>query len=125
MTDPQRVIGFLDVFGAFDPTLAFVLGGAVFVTITSFRLILRMRKPAFAAHFELPTSHRLDAKLITGAALFGVGWGLAGYCPGPAIAGLAIGSREAMWFVSSMVLGSAIYGWVDARARRRDALPTP
>jgi uncharacterized membrane protein YedE/YeeE len=118
MTDPQRVIGFLDVFGAFDPTLAFVLGGAVFVTLLTFRFILRMRKPALAARFELPQSHAIDAKLITGAALFGVGWGLAGYCPGPAIAGLAIGSPEALWFVSSMVLGSAMHRWVHTRGQR-------
>ncbi len=123
MTDPQRVIGFLDVFGDFDPTLAFVLGGAVLVTLISFRFILRMRKPALAARFELPQSHALDAKLIGGAALFGVGWGLAGYCPGPAIAGLAMGSPEAIWFVAAMVVGSTLYGWVEARARRRDAVP--
>jgi uncharacterized membrane protein YedE/YeeE len=124
MTDPQRVIGFLNVFGDFDPTLAFVFGGAVTVTLTTFRFILRMRKPALAARFELPHSHAIDAKLIIGAALFGVGWGLAGYCPGPAIAGLAIGSPEALWFVAAMVVGSTLYGWVDARGRRSDAIPT-
>jgi uncharacterized membrane protein YedE/YeeE len=76
-----------------------------------------MRKPALAARFELPQSHELDAKLIIGAGLLGVGWGLAGYCPGPAIAGLAIRSPEALWFVAAMVAGSTVYG-VDVRARR-------
>jgi uncharacterized membrane protein YedE/YeeE len=125
MTDPERVIVFLDVFGDFDPTLAFVLGGSVLVTVISFRFILRMRKPALAARFELPQSDALDAKLISGATLFGVGWGLAGYCPGPAIAGLAIGSPEALWFVSSMVLGSAMYRWAEKRSQRRDPILTP
>jgi uncharacterized membrane protein YedE/YeeE len=125
MTDPERVIGFLDIFGAFDPTLAFVLGGAVLVTVTTFRFISRMRKPALAAGFELPQSHALDSKLVTGAALFGVGWGLAGYCPGPVIAGLAVGSTEALWFVASMLLGSTVYGWVSARAWRRDEIASP
>ena len=124
MTDPQRVIGFLDVLGDFDPTLAFVLGGAVLVTLMTFRFILRMKKPILAARFELPQKDAIDAKLIIGAALFGVGWGLAGYCPGPAIAGLAIGSPEALWFVAAMVAGAVLYGWVDARARRRVAIPT-
>lgn len=125
MTDPQRVIGFLDVFGAFDPTLAFVLGGAVVVTGITFRFILRMRKPALAACFELPQSHALDAKLIIGAVLFGVGWGLAGYCPGPAIAGLAIGNPEALWFVPAMVGGSTLYRWAEAHVRRRNGKASP
>jgi hypothetical protein len=84
-----------------------------------------MRKPAFAARFEFPQSDALDAKLIIGAALFGVGWGLAGYCPGPAIAGLASGIPEALRFVSSMVLGSAMFRWLDTRAQPRDAISTP
>ena len=115
MTDPERVIGFLDIFGAFDASLAFVLGGAVLVTLSSFPLILRMHKPLWAASFVLPRTHSIDALLISGAALFGLGWGLAGYCPGPAIAGLAIGSSEALWFMGSMLLGSAMYGTMQAR----------
>jgi uncharacterized membrane protein YedE/YeeE len=116
MTDPERVIGFLDIFGVFDPRLAFVLGGAVLVTISSFRVILRMRKPLAAARFEVPcAARRIDGTLIGGAAVFGVGWGLAGYCPGPAVAGLAVGSSEALWFVGAMLAGSALYGWISAQ----------
>jgi uncharacterized protein len=112
---PERVIGFLDVFGAFDPSLAFVLGGAVLVTTIMFRLVLQMRKPLLAPRFELPKTHSLDTSLIAGAAIFGVGWGLAGYRPGPALAGFAVGSSESIWFISAMLAGSAIYGWLDTR----------
>jgi uncharacterized membrane protein YedE/YeeE len=115
MTDPERVIGFLDVFGAFDSRLAFVLGGAVLVTISSFRVILRIRKPLAAPRFEVPTAHGVDGTLIGGAAVFGVGWGLAGYCPGPAVAGLAVGSGEALWFLGAMLVGSEIYRWISSR----------
>lgn len=113
MTDPERVLGFLDVFGAFDPTLAFVLGGAVSVTVIAFRFALRLHKPLIADRFEIPQSQAIDARLIAGAAVFGIGWGLAGYCPGPAVAGLASGSSEAPWFCGAMIAGSAIYAWFD------------
>jgi uncharacterized membrane protein YedE/YeeE len=93
------------------------LGGAVLVTLISFRSILRWKKPIFAERFVIPESRSLDGKLIAGAALFGVGWGLAGYCPGPAIAGLAIGSPEALWFVGAMLVGSALYGWLSESKR--------
>ncbi len=118
MTDPERVIGFLDVFGAFDPTLAFVLGGAVVVTLISFRVILGRQKPLLASRFEIPKARAIDVRLVTGAAIFGVGWGLAGYCPGPALAGLAVGSSEALWFVAAMLAGSAIYRWTSSQASR-------
>lgn len=118
MTDPERVLGFLDVFGAFDSTLAFVLIGAVLVTTAAFRIILRMRKPLAAARFELPQTRSIDGGLIGGAAIFGLGWGIAGYCPGPAVAGLAVGSPEAVWFVIAMLAGSAIYGTGVRRGRR-------
>ena len=123
MTDPERVIGFLDVFGAFDPTLAFVLGGAVVVTISSFRLILRMRKPLLAARFEVPQARAIDVRLAAGAAIFGVGWGLAGYCPGPALAGLAVGTSEAPWFVAAMLIGSAIYNWTSSSKASPERAP--
>lgn len=109
MTDPERVIGFLDIFGKFDPRLGFVLGGAVLVTIVTFRLVLRMPKPLVAPRFELPNAHQIDWQLLVGAMTFGIGWGIGGYCPGPAIAGLAVGSSESIWFVSAMLAGSTIY----------------
>ena len=115
MTDPSRVIGFLDIFGAFDPRLAFVLGGAVLVAGAAFQVVRRMAKPLAAPRFELPKSRRVDAPLIAGAAIFGAGWGIGGYCPGPAAAGLGAGTAEAIWFVAAMLVGSAIQGWMSSR----------
>lgn len=109
MTDPQRVLGFLDIFGDFDPALLFVLGGAVAVTATAFRYVLRRPAPAFADSFQISHLRSLDRQLLGGAALFGIGWGIAGYCPGPALAGLGVLSREALWFVPAMVAGALIH----------------
>lgn len=116
MTDPERVLGFLDVFGRFDPALAFVLGGAVMTTTLLFRLILRRGSPVLADAFQLSTVRTVDRNLLAGAAVFGVGWGLAGYCPGPALAGLGAGSIEALWFVPAMVAGMLIHRAVVHRA---------
>jgi len=109
MTDPIRVLGFLDVFGAFDPALLFVLGGAVATTAILFRLVLRRERPVLAERFQLSTLRTIDRGLLGGAALFGVGWGLAGYCPGPALAGLGVLSREALWFIPAMLAGMAAH----------------
>ena len=106
MIDPQRVIGFLDVAGNWDATLAFVMGGAVLVTLISFRLILQRPHPFFDRKFHLPTRRDIDRPLVVGAALFGVGWGLGGYCPGPAIASLSLGSANPLLFVVAMIVGS-------------------
>jgi uncharacterized membrane protein YedE/YeeE len=105
MTDPARVLGFLDVFGRFDPTLLFVLGGAVATAALLFRLVLRRERPVLADRFRLSSMHAVDRRLLAGAALFGVGWGIAGYCPGPALAGLGVMSAEAVWFVPAMFAG--------------------
>jgi uncharacterized membrane protein YedE/YeeE len=105
MTDPERVLGFLDVAGGFDPSLLFVLSGAVMTTALLFRLVLRRTTPVLASGFRLPSRTDIDARLLGGAALFGVGWGIAGYCPGPALAGLGAGSAEAVWFVPAMITG--------------------
>jgi hypothetical protein len=109
MTDPRRVLGFLDVFGDFDPTLAFVLGGAVATTTLLFRFVLRRGSPVLADTFQLSKLTRVDRRLLGGAALFGIGWGIAGYCPGPALAGLGIGSIEALWFVPAMLAGILLH----------------
>ena len=114
MTDPRRVLGFLDVAGDFDPTLAWVLAAAVLVSALGQRWVLRHRRPRCAARFQLPRAQGIDARLLLGAVLFGVGWGWAGYCPGPALAGLAVGSREALWFVPAMLAGF----WLHDRGRR-------
>ena len=109
MTDARRVLGFLDVFGAFDPTLLFVLGGAVGTTAVLFRPVLRRGRPVLAEAFRLSQLRRVDRPLLGGAAIFGVGWGLAGYCPGPALAGLGTGSVEAAWFVPAMLAGAVLH----------------
>jgi uncharacterized membrane protein YedE/YeeE len=109
MTDARRVLGFLDVFGDFDPTLLFVLGGAVTTTAILFRFVLRRGSPVLASTFHLSNRRRIDHRLLAGAAIFGVGWGSAGYCPGPALAGLGVGSREALWFVPAMIVGMLLH----------------
>lgn len=109
MTDPQRVRGFLDVFGQWDPTLAFVMGGAVVVMATAWRLQGHMGHPLFAEKFVLPGRSDLDARLIGGSALFGIGWGLSGLCPGPAITSLALAPFAVLPFVVAMLVGMAIY----------------
>jgi uncharacterized protein len=112
MTDPRVVQGFLDIFGAFNPRLIFVLGGAVGVTMLVFRFVLKQEKPIYESEFQLPLRQHIDVKLIAGAALFGIGWGLAGYCPGPALVGLTGGMKEAFFFVPAMLIGSFVYRWV-------------
>ena len=105
MINPKKVLDFLDVAGSWDPSLMFVLGGGLLVTIVAFLPITRMAKPVFDVEFRLPTSTAIDIKLIGGATLFGIGWGLVGYCPGPAIASLAYGQIESGIFLGAMVLG--------------------
>lgn len=111
MTDPARVLGFLDLFGAWDPTLMFVLGGAVVTNFVGYRLAMRRPNPLFASAFQLPTRRDLDGRLIGGAALFGIGWGLSGYCPGPAFASLA----GLTWPLAAMLV-AMVAGWFLARA---------
>ena len=107
MTDPARVRGFLDLFGAWDATLAFVMGGAVIVMAIAWRVVARMRQPWLTEAFHLPTRADLTPRLIGGAALFGVGWGIAGLCPGPGIAALVIEPMSAAVFVAAMLVGMA------------------
>ncbi|WP_085316653.1 DUF6691 family protein [Derxia lacustris] len=108
MTDPLKVLGFLDIAGAWDPSLAFVLGGAVAVTVVAFRFVLRRAAPIWAERFHLPTASAVDRRLVLGAALFGIGWGLTGYCPGPALAGLAVGNAELVWFLPALLAGGLL-----------------
>jgi hypothetical protein len=123
MTQPSKIIGFLDFFGDWDPSLAFVMGGAVSVYFVAYRLIHRRfvvaRKPPLAAtRFTLPSRRDVDVPLLAGAALFGAGWAVAGYCPGPAIASLGAGSGPAIVFVIAMLAGMALYrGGEHLRAR--------
>ncbi len=108
MVNPAKVLAFLDVAGSWDPSLALVMAGAVAVTLPGYRLVLRADHPAFGPRFSLPTATVIDMRLIAGAALFGIGWGLVGICPGPAIASLAYGLLDTVCFVAAMAGGMVI-----------------
>ncbi len=105
MTDPRIVVGFLDVAGDWNPTLIFVLLGAVVTTFIGYRLVLRRPAPVFAETFALPARSEMDSRLLGGAALFGVGWGLSGYCPGPAVASAASLQPGTLVFLAAMLFG--------------------
>ena len=109
MTDPSKVRGFLDLFGAWDPSLMLVMGGAVGVGLVLTRLALKRKTPVLDARFHLPTQTAVDVPLVAGAALFGVGWGLSGYCPGPAVVSLVTLDGTALLFGGSMVAGMAAF----------------
>ncbi|CAM5774411.1 membrane protein [Labrys miyagiensis] len=115
MLNPVRVQGFLDIFGHWDPSLAFVLAGAVVVAFLGVRLARRLAHPVLDADFKLPTTRAIDMPLILGSALFGVGWGLAGLCPGPAVASLSLGLWQTALFVVAMVAGMILHDRVLAK----------
>ena len=108
MTQPPKVIGFLDVFGAWDPSLMFVMMGAIAVHFVLSRLIRRRERPLLDARFHLPAARNLDCKLVIGSAVFGLGWGLGGFCPGPAIVALGSGATAAIVFVGAMAAGMGL-----------------
>ena len=110
MTNPSKVIGFLDLFGTWDPSLAFVMGGAVIVSFIGFRLAKRRSFSLLGRVIMLDDSKPIDVRLLLGSALFGIGWGLSGFCPGPALAALGTGEWKAILFVAAMVLGSWLAG---------------
>ena len=116
MINPVRVIGFLNVFGGWDLTLVAVMGGALLVTVPFFPLIQRRGKPLLSPAFALPTKTQLDLPLITGAVMFGIGWGIGGLCPGPAIAGLASGKFELLYFIAAMAAGHWIVNVLERRS---------
>ena len=109
MLNPVRVQGFLDVFGNWDPSLAFVLGGAVAIAFVGVQVMKKMRHPAFDDSFHVPTNRRIDAPLVIGSALFGLGWGIGGFCPGPAVASLSVGIPQTALFVVAMLIGMTVY----------------
>ncbi len=119
MADPAKVLNFLDLgaipTGGWDPSLAFVMAGAIAVTFIGFKLALRRSQPIFGEKFHLPTATDLDARIIAGPAIFGVGWGLAGFCPGPAFTALTTGGNAALFFVASMLVGMAAARWLASR----------
>lgn len=105
MLDPSVIRGFLDFFGDFDPRLGFVFAGAVLVSAAGYAFSRRLSRPALGESFAIPTARKIDAPLIVGSALFGVGWGMVGLCPGPAISGLAFGLPEIFIFAAAMLVG--------------------
>jgi len=105
MVNPQKVIGFLDIFGSWDYALAFVMGGAVLVNLITFKLISKQGKPVYEKDFNIPTSKLIDKKLIIGAIMFGAGWGILGMCPGPAIVNIVQLDSVVFTFIGSMIVG--------------------
>lgn len=121
MTDPGKVIGFLDLAGAWDPSLAFVMGGAVTVGLFAFAAARRRTTAVFGGAMHLPAARGVDAPLVVGSLLFGAGWGIAGFCPGPALVALAAGHPKAALFVAAMVAGMAIHDLVGPKLGARPA----
>lgn len=115
MTDPGKVLGFLDLAGAWDPSLAFVMGGAVLVGLAGFAIAKTRTVSVLGYPMRLPTKHDIDRRLVLGSLTFGAGWGLAGFCPGPALVATGGGEPKAALFVLAMIAGMAVFEWVDRR----------
>lgn len=113
MTDPARVLGFLDLAGLWNPSLAFVMGGAIAVALPAFVVAARRQRTLTGAPLQLPTATRIDRRLVLGALAFGAGWGLTGLCPGPALALIATGNGKVLVFVASMLVGMGIFEVVE------------
>lgn len=118
MTDPGKVLGFLDLAGSWDPSLALVMGGAIAVGFFAFALAKRRTTSFFGGALHLPTSKDIDKRLVIGGLLFGAGWGLAGFCPGPGIVSMAAGQPKALMFVLAMLLGMGVFEGYDRMVRR-------
>ena len=118
MTDPGKVLGFLDLAGSWDPSLALVMGGAIAVGFFAFALAKRRTTSFFGGALQLPTSKDIDKRLVIGGLLFGAGWGLAGFCPGPGIVSMAAGQPKALMFVLAMLIGMGVFEGYDRTVRR-------
>ncbi|RII83078.1 YeeE/YedE family protein [Neopusillimonas maritima] len=118
MSDPSKVLGFLDLTGLWDPSLAFVMGGAILVGLVAFALARKRTTTFLGGALKLPTSNDIDKRLVIGSLTFGVGWGLAGYCPGPALVSLGSGQSKALIFVVAMLAGMAIYEIAQGKTSR-------
>lgn len=119
MTKPSKVLAFLDLTGDWDPSLMCVMGAALGLNIVLFRWILRRAAPRFDQRFHLPELRVIDGRLLGGAALFGIGWGLAGYCPGPAVVAAGTGAVSALVFTAAMIVGMEMFRWLASPARRQ------
>jgi uncharacterized protein len=118
MTDPGKVIGFLDLFGAWDPSLALVMGGAILVGLVAFAVAKKRTTTFLGGALHLPTSNAIDNWLLVGSLLFGAGWGVAGFCPGPALVSLGSGQPKALVFVLAMLAGMLVFEFIERRALR-------
>jgi uncharacterized membrane protein YedE/YeeE len=117
MTQPQKVVAFLDVFGAWDPSLMFVMLGSIIVHFISYKLIRKRTSPLLSPDWHVPTKREITKPLVFGALMFGVGWGLAGYCPGPAVTSLSTFDSRTLIFVASMIVGMYIFKFVDKKLK--------
>lgn len=115
MANPEKVLGFLDLAGPWDPSLVLVMGGAVLVGLVAFRLMAGRERSLLGEPLRLPTARVIDARLVLGSLGFGVGWGLAGFCPGPAVVALGAGAGKAVVFVAAMLAGMAAFEWVERK----------
>ncbi|HXI08411.1 MAG: DUF6691 family protein [Bradyrhizobium sp.] len=124
MSDPAKVLNFLDVAaihtGTWDASLAFVMAGAIAVTFAGYKLVLRRSQPLFGERFYMPTRQDIDARVIAGPAIFGIGWGLSGFCPGPAMTALGFGTRAAVTFVVAMLAGMWLARFIASRPSMSD-----
>ena len=113
MTNPAKVIGFLDITGTWDPSLAFVMGGGILVAIVAFRFAKKRTVNFLGGAMRMPTSDMIDKRLVIGSLLFGAGWGMAGFCPGPALTSMGTGNPKAVIFVIAMIVGMALFELAD------------
>jgi uncharacterized membrane protein YedE/YeeE len=119
MANPAKVLNFFDVAGTWDPSLAFVMGGALVVAFIGYKLVLKRPAPLFEANFNVPTSRAIDARLVGGSAVFGIGWGIAGFCPGGALPALGTGNIDVLIFTAALVAGILIARAAQAATARR------
>ena len=117
MANPAKVLGFLDLAGAWDPSLALVMAGAISVGAIAFAVAGRRTTSLIGAEMKLPTSRHIERRLVVGSTLFGMGWGIAGFCPGPGLVALGMGEVKALVFVAAMLAGMGVYEWLERRGR--------
>ena len=115
MANPAKVLGFLDLFGQWDPSLAFVMAGAIAVGVSAFFVARRRGRSWLGTPIQLPSATGVTARLVLGSAVFGIGWGLAGFCPGPALVALGAGVPKAVGFVAAMLAGMAVFSWLQRK----------
>lgn len=123
MTDPAKVQGFLDYAGKWDPSLAFVMGGAILVGLVAFRVAARRDRSLLGEVMHMPTATRIDRRLVLGGLAFGAGWGLAGFCPGPALASLTAGGIKPLIFTAAMLVGMGLFELFELHATKRNSSP--